>query len=201
MNTRCPPKRVTSATRFFTVCRLTVQPPRSYSVGGQRSCGQLTGKPAGARPDYRGRWCAVAQQNKTEGAMVKFISKAGSVKEAVANVEAQVLAEEIGSYRFLICSVVWEGRQPIKIRLSVMAVTQRDSVYMQGSSVEYWLGLWTLDRRVVGSIPDGGHCCCTLEQVREGPQLYDMSRPDSKDTLKKQNTWDTIAAKLDMSGF
>ncbi|MGH0118820.1 UNVERIFIED_CONTAM: hypothetical protein FKN15_056207 [Acipenser sinensis] len=24
--------------------------------------------------------------------------------------------------------------------------------------------LWTLNRRVVGSIPSGGHCCCTLEQ-------------------------------------
>ncbi|MGH0116203.1 UNVERIFIED_CONTAM: hypothetical protein FKN15_000130 [Acipenser sinensis] len=58
MNTRCPPKRVPSAARFFTLCRLTVQPPQSYSVGGQRSSGQLTGKPAGARPDYRGRWCA-----------------------------------------------------------------------------------------------------------------------------------------------
>ncbi|MGH0128126.1 UNVERIFIED_CONTAM: hypothetical protein FKN15_011176 [Acipenser sinensis] len=61
MNTRCPPKRVPSATRFFTHCELTVQPPQSYSVGGQRSSGQLTGKPAGARPDYRGRWCAVSR--------------------------------------------------------------------------------------------------------------------------------------------
>ncbi|MGH0158860.1 UNVERIFIED_CONTAM: hypothetical protein FKN15_075975 [Acipenser sinensis] len=61
MNTRCPPKRVPSAARFFTLCRLTVQPPQSYSVGGQRSSGQLTGKPAGARPDYRGRWCAGAR--------------------------------------------------------------------------------------------------------------------------------------------
>ncbi|MGH0138113.1 UNVERIFIED_CONTAM: hypothetical protein FKN15_016100 [Acipenser sinensis] len=58
MNTRCPPKRVPSAARFFTLCRLTVQPPQSYSVRGQRSSGQLTGKPAGARPAYRGRWCA-----------------------------------------------------------------------------------------------------------------------------------------------
>ncbi|MGH0125383.1 UNVERIFIED_CONTAM: hypothetical protein FKN15_026370 [Acipenser sinensis] len=40
---------------------LTVQPPQSYSVGGQRSSGQLTGKPAGALPDYRGRWCAVSR--------------------------------------------------------------------------------------------------------------------------------------------
>ncbi|MGH0175994.1 UNVERIFIED_CONTAM: hypothetical protein FKN15_018288 [Acipenser sinensis] len=53
MNTRCPPKRVPSAARFFTLCRLTVQPPQSCSVRGQRSSGQLTGKPAGARPDYR----------------------------------------------------------------------------------------------------------------------------------------------------
>ncbi|MGH0161743.1 UNVERIFIED_CONTAM: hypothetical protein FKN15_041579 [Acipenser sinensis] len=66
MNTRCPPKRVPSATRFFTLCRLTVQPPQSYSVGGQRSSGQLTGKPAGARPDYRGRWCAIVPQEMTE---------------------------------------------------------------------------------------------------------------------------------------
>ncbi|MGH0140183.1 UNVERIFIED_CONTAM: hypothetical protein FKN15_070510 [Acipenser sinensis] len=61
MNTRCPPKRVPSAARFFTRCRLTEQPPQSYSVGGQRSSGQLTGKPAGARPDHRGRWCAVSR--------------------------------------------------------------------------------------------------------------------------------------------
>ncbi|MGH0183023.1 UNVERIFIED_CONTAM: hypothetical protein FKN15_011020 [Acipenser sinensis] len=61
MNTRCPQKRVPSAALFFILCRLTVQPPQSYSVGGQRSSGQLTGKPAGARPDYRGRWCAVSR--------------------------------------------------------------------------------------------------------------------------------------------
>ncbi|MGH0146894.1 UNVERIFIED_CONTAM: hypothetical protein FKN15_008665 [Acipenser sinensis] len=59
MNTCYPPKRVPSAARFFTHCELTVQPPQSYSVGGQRSSGQLTGKPAGTRPDYRGRWCAL----------------------------------------------------------------------------------------------------------------------------------------------
>ncbi|MGH0128860.1 UNVERIFIED_CONTAM: hypothetical protein FKN15_036223 [Acipenser sinensis] len=59
MNTCCPQKRVPSAARFFTLSRLTMQQPQSYSVGGQRNSGQLTGKPAGARPDYRGRWCAV----------------------------------------------------------------------------------------------------------------------------------------------
>ncbi|MGH0163552.1 UNVERIFIED_CONTAM: hypothetical protein FKN15_071022 [Acipenser sinensis] len=61
MNTCCFPKRVPSAARFFTLCRLTVQPPQSYSIGGQRISGQLTSKPAGARPDYRGRWCAVSR--------------------------------------------------------------------------------------------------------------------------------------------
>ncbi|MGH0122854.1 UNVERIFIED_CONTAM: hypothetical protein FKN15_008561 [Acipenser sinensis] len=63
MKTRCPPMCVPSATRFFTLCRLTVQPPQSYSVRGQRSSGQLTGKPAGARPDYRGRWCTMSRGN------------------------------------------------------------------------------------------------------------------------------------------
>ncbi|MGH0126114.1 UNVERIFIED_CONTAM: hypothetical protein FKN15_037295 [Acipenser sinensis] len=62
MNTRCPPKRLPSAACFFTLCRLTVQPPQSYSVGGQRSPGQLTGKPAGGRPDYKGRLCAHRSQ-------------------------------------------------------------------------------------------------------------------------------------------
>ncbi|MGH0134427.1 UNVERIFIED_CONTAM: hypothetical protein FKN15_026912 [Acipenser sinensis] len=61
MNTRCPPKRVPSADCFFTLCRLTVQPPQSYSIGGPSSSGQLTGKPTDARPDYRGRWCAVSR--------------------------------------------------------------------------------------------------------------------------------------------
>ncbi|MGH0179715.1 UNVERIFIED_CONTAM: hypothetical protein FKN15_014218 [Acipenser sinensis] len=40
----------------------TMQPPQSYSVGGQRSSGQLTGKPAGARQDHRGHWCAICVQ-------------------------------------------------------------------------------------------------------------------------------------------
>ncbi|MGH0134887.1 UNVERIFIED_CONTAM: hypothetical protein FKN15_056237 [Acipenser sinensis] len=61
MNTRFPPKRVPSAAHFFTLCRLTVQPPQSYSVGGQRSSGQLTGKPgqttgvAGARFPFKSK--------------------------------------------------------------------------------------------------------------------------------------------------
>ncbi|MGH0169316.1 UNVERIFIED_CONTAM: hypothetical protein FKN15_065505 [Acipenser sinensis] len=61
MNTRCPLKRVPSAARFFTSFKLAVQPPQSFSVRGQRSSGQLTGKPADAWPNYRGRWCAVSR--------------------------------------------------------------------------------------------------------------------------------------------
>ncbi|MGH0178616.1 UNVERIFIED_CONTAM: hypothetical protein FKN15_077503 [Acipenser sinensis] len=51
----CPPTRVPSAARFFSHCKLTVQPPQSYSVGGQRSSGQLAGRrlarPQGAQVD------------------------------------------------------------------------------------------------------------------------------------------------------
>ncbi|MGH0134582.1 UNVERIFIED_CONTAM: hypothetical protein FKN15_057880 [Acipenser sinensis] len=82
---------------LFSHCGLTMQPPKSNSVGGQRSSlaaysqarrcparlqgslvhdhtsifktdsednaalWQLTVKPAGARPDYRGRWCTVSR--------------------------------------------------------------------------------------------------------------------------------------------
>ncbi|MGH0140608.1 UNVERIFIED_CONTAM: hypothetical protein FKN15_042971 [Acipenser sinensis] len=52
MNTRCPPKRVPSADRIFSHCKPTMQPPQSYSIGGQHNSRQLTGKPTGARPDY-----------------------------------------------------------------------------------------------------------------------------------------------------
>ncbi|MGH0176043.1 UNVERIFIED_CONTAM: hypothetical protein FKN15_009234 [Acipenser sinensis] len=69
MNTRCLPKHVPSAACFFTLCRLTVQPPQSYSVGGQRSSGQLTGKPADARSDHRGRWCAMCTLNDVQLAL------------------------------------------------------------------------------------------------------------------------------------
>ncbi|MGH0118659.1 UNVERIFIED_CONTAM: hypothetical protein FKN15_027742 [Acipenser sinensis] len=62
MNTRCPPKRVPSAARFFTHCKLIVQPPQSYSVRGQRSSGQLKGKPADTWSYDRGRWCAHTQR-------------------------------------------------------------------------------------------------------------------------------------------
>ncbi|MGH0167405.1 UNVERIFIED_CONTAM: hypothetical protein FKN15_077607 [Acipenser sinensis] len=96
MNTRCLPKRVLSAARFFTLCRLTVQPPQSYSVGGQRISGQLTGKPAGARPDYRGRWCAVRNRTShynlsASGASVVAIDN--KIEQAMAISKTKALRE------------------------------------------------------------------------------------------------------------
>ncbi|MGH0132845.1 UNVERIFIED_CONTAM: hypothetical protein FKN15_050893 [Acipenser sinensis] len=63
MSTRCPPKRVPSADRFFFPLQTHHVATQSYSVGGQRSSGQLTAKPAGVRPDYRSRWCAVSREH------------------------------------------------------------------------------------------------------------------------------------------
>ncbi|MGH0161516.1 UNVERIFIED_CONTAM: hypothetical protein FKN15_066479 [Acipenser sinensis] len=60
-NTRCPPKRVPSADCFFSHCGLTVQPPKSYSVGGQRSSRAAYRQARRRPPDYRGRWCAVSR--------------------------------------------------------------------------------------------------------------------------------------------
>ncbi|MGH0145324.1 UNVERIFIED_CONTAM: hypothetical protein FKN15_052214 [Acipenser sinensis] len=53
--------------------RLTMQPPRSYSIGGQRSTGQLTGKPADVRPDYRGRWCVPAKEETRKDSLEKDV--------------------------------------------------------------------------------------------------------------------------------
>ncbi|MGH0134487.1 UNVERIFIED_CONTAM: hypothetical protein FKN15_055212 [Acipenser sinensis] len=93
MNTRCPPKRVPSAVSFFTLCRLTVQPPQSDSVGGQHSSGQLTGKPAGVRPDYRGRWCAYVET---------ISSKQSDLDSYTAAGYKTALSEERRRYCFLV---------------------------------------------------------------------------------------------------
>ncbi|MGH0127202.1 UNVERIFIED_CONTAM: hypothetical protein FKN15_051319 [Acipenser sinensis] len=49
-------------TAFFTL-QTHHAATQSYSVGGQRSSGQLTDKPTDARPDYRGRWCVVSREH------------------------------------------------------------------------------------------------------------------------------------------
>ncbi|MGH0147604.1 UNVERIFIED_CONTAM: hypothetical protein FKN15_031617 [Acipenser sinensis] len=61
MNTRCPPKRAPSADRFFHTADSPCSHPRATASEDNAAFGQLTVKPAGARPDYRGRWCAVSR--------------------------------------------------------------------------------------------------------------------------------------------
>ncbi|MGH0188758.1 UNVERIFIED_CONTAM: hypothetical protein FKN15_031285 [Acipenser sinensis] len=62
MSARCPPKRVPSTARFFTLCRLIVQPPQRCSVGGQRSSGQITGKPSANNDPCEMHICAARAQ-------------------------------------------------------------------------------------------------------------------------------------------
>ncbi|MGH0136795.1 UNVERIFIED_CONTAM: hypothetical protein FKN15_062803 [Acipenser sinensis] len=57
------------------VPRPAMQPTQSYSVRGKRSSGQLTGKPAGARPDHRGRWCAVSQGHPGPGDALPIVRR------------------------------------------------------------------------------------------------------------------------------
>ncbi|MGH0129897.1 UNVERIFIED_CONTAM: hypothetical protein FKN15_029239 [Acipenser sinensis] len=45
MNTRCPPKRVPSADRFFTHCGLTMQPPRATASEDNTALGSLQASP------------------------------------------------------------------------------------------------------------------------------------------------------------
>ncbi|MGH0185479.1 UNVERIFIED_CONTAM: hypothetical protein FKN15_030761 [Acipenser sinensis] len=60
MNTRCPPKCVPSSRPlFFHTADSPCSHPRATASEDNTALGQLTGKPAGARPDYRGRWCAI----------------------------------------------------------------------------------------------------------------------------------------------
>ncbi|MGH0137243.1 UNVERIFIED_CONTAM: hypothetical protein FKN15_063073 [Acipenser sinensis] len=94
MNTRCPPKCEPSADCFFSHCRATMQPPQSYSVGGQRSSGQLTGKPAGARPDYRGRWCAsIASADMDFNQLEAFLTAQTKKQGGVSAEQAAVLSK------------------------------------------------------------------------------------------------------------
>ncbi|MGH0182041.1 UNVERIFIED_CONTAM: hypothetical protein FKN15_012599 [Acipenser sinensis] len=63
MNTRCPPKHVPCAVSRPLLYTLQTHRAAASATAsdnaGQRSSGQLTGKPAGARPDYRGHWYTV----------------------------------------------------------------------------------------------------------------------------------------------
>ncbi|MGH0153886.1 UNVERIFIED_CONTAM: hypothetical protein FKN15_025679 [Acipenser sinensis] len=54
MNTRCPPKRVPPAARFFTLCRLTVQLPQSYNaaLGSLQASPQAPGQTTGVAGQF-----------------------------------------------------------------------------------------------------------------------------------------------------
>ncbi|MGH0151130.1 UNVERIFIED_CONTAM: hypothetical protein FKN15_059094 [Acipenser sinensis] len=64
MNTRCPPKRVPSSRPlFFHTADSPCSHPRATASEDNAAPGQLAGKPTGAWPDYRGRWCAVKRES------------------------------------------------------------------------------------------------------------------------------------------
>ncbi|MGH0164998.1 UNVERIFIED_CONTAM: hypothetical protein FKN15_048523 [Acipenser sinensis] len=48
-------------TAFFHTADSPCSHPRATASEDNAALGQLTGKPAGARPDYRGRWCVVSR--------------------------------------------------------------------------------------------------------------------------------------------
>ncbi|MGH0163633.1 UNVERIFIED_CONTAM: hypothetical protein FKN15_044961 [Acipenser sinensis] len=61
MNTRCPLKRVPSADRFFHTADSPCSHPRATTSEDNAALRQLTGKPADAQPDYKGRLCAMSR--------------------------------------------------------------------------------------------------------------------------------------------
>ncbi|MGH0165918.1 UNVERIFIED_CONTAM: hypothetical protein FKN15_049855 [Acipenser sinensis] len=101
MNPRCPPKRVPSAALFYTLCRLTVLPPQSYSIGGQHSSGQLTGKPAGSvRTECQGSVMMMMMLDKSFVGKYFRINVIGSVRtECQGSVMMMVLEKSfVGKY-------------------------------------------------------------------------------------------------------
>ncbi|MGH0174897.1 UNVERIFIED_CONTAM: hypothetical protein FKN15_077470 [Acipenser sinensis] len=51
---------------FFHTVDSPCSHPRATASEDNAALGLLTGKPAGARPDYRGRWCANQEMNNTD---------------------------------------------------------------------------------------------------------------------------------------
>ncbi|MGH0138163.1 UNVERIFIED_CONTAM: hypothetical protein FKN15_045934 [Acipenser sinensis] len=112
-----------------------MQPPQSYSVGGQCSSGQLQGKPADIEKLKVPMFCYIAAIVEIFPPFVvddtitilyvvekRVPSFTPQLKDSAIPIpNAQVLLDR-GSQNLL-----WRGRgqQPINIRLSVMAVTRR----------------------------------------------------------------------------
>ncbi|MGH0147418.1 UNVERIFIED_CONTAM: hypothetical protein FKN15_010448 [Acipenser sinensis] len=53
--------RAVKPTAFFHTADSPCSHPRATASEDNAALRQLTGKPAGARPDYKGRWCAVSR--------------------------------------------------------------------------------------------------------------------------------------------
>ncbi|MGH0137039.1 UNVERIFIED_CONTAM: hypothetical protein FKN15_064443 [Acipenser sinensis] len=92
MNTRCPPKRVPSAGRFFTHCRLTVQPPQSYSVGGQRRSWAAYRQACRCQARLQGSLVRVALRNQTR--FWELIETTGVLQTNVHESHQDVMAEQ-----------------------------------------------------------------------------------------------------------
>ncbi|MGH0129598.1 UNVERIFIED_CONTAM: hypothetical protein FKN15_012749 [Acipenser sinensis] len=54
-------------TAFFHTADPPCSHPRATASEDNAALGQLTGKPAGARPDYRGRWCTARGKKRQKG--------------------------------------------------------------------------------------------------------------------------------------
>ncbi|MGH0139569.1 UNVERIFIED_CONTAM: hypothetical protein FKN15_036138 [Acipenser sinensis] len=135
MNTRCPPKLCRQADRFFSHCRLTMQPPKSYSVGGQRSSRAATSKPVGARPDYRGRWCALLLSRIPCAAMDSVEMEFVQIKEEFSEPELVPFRAEVSGLASLpikqeLCEMQCDSSQPqvseIKAEHSELEISQTE---------------------------------------------------------------------------
>ncbi|MGH0116116.1 UNVERIFIED_CONTAM: hypothetical protein FKN15_074757 [Acipenser sinensis] len=66
---------------FFYTADSPRSHPRATESEDNAALGQLTGKPAGARPDYRGRWCALDRRQSDSVSPVSY----GLVKDITMN--------------------------------------------------------------------------------------------------------------------
>ncbi|MGH0136692.1 UNVERIFIED_CONTAM: hypothetical protein FKN15_066565, partial [Acipenser sinensis] len=88
-------------TAFFHTADSPCSHPRATASEDNAALGQLTGKPAGARPDYRGRWCATCghssgsyfdhrlEPTTVKGSMVLLV-----INEAVRGVSGATPSEQ-----------------------------------------------------------------------------------------------------------
>lgn len=83
-----------------------------------------------------------------------------TVNDSVAKIEAQALAEEVASFRFLICSVVW---------CEILTTTNQVNKHLQTSSMQLDIAVRLIDN----AIPDTG----TLGLLRQCQLPRTFARP------------------------